>query len=71
MSEEMKLLYALCDALGFEVVKRETEVPYTFQTAAIIGAINPDTGLPSSVPSVEIETTRFVNDYNVVKKVLL
>lgn len=68
MSEEMKLLYALCDALGFEVVKRGIEVPYSFKTAAMIGAINPDTGLHKNIPGFEIETTRTVNDYSVVKK---
>ncbi len=68
VSEESKLLRALIDALGFEVEEKVKEVPYTYRTAAIIGPIDPDTGLHRNTPSVEMSLTKRVTEYKLTRR---
>lgn len=64
MTEEAKLLRALIDALGFEVVETVKKVPYTYRTPAIMGPIDPTSGLRINTPSVEMNLTKHVTEYS-------
>lgn len=65
MCEEAKILRALIDELGFEVVETVKEVPYVYRTDTIAEAgIGPTSGLHKNTSCVKMDSTKRITEYS-------